>query len=188
MCGRYNFSAKESKDIQEIVEEVQHLYPDEQIKFGDIYPTNSAPVIIEQNSRLIPVIQKWGYLHYKGTGTIINARAETITEKPFFRDSFFKRRCVVPASGFYEWDSDKRKFMFQDALNSCLYLAAVYTSFYGIQHFAIITTAANSSVAPVHNRMPVIVPKNQIPAWITNEDIAKSLLRQSQPELGVREV
>jgi putative SOS response-associated peptidase YedK len=106
--------------------------------------------------------------------TILNARAETVLEKPSFRGNMRHRRCIVPASGFYEWVGPpraKRPYLIQPRDGTCLGFAALWDHWLGadgseIETMAIITVAANTVVSAVHDRMPAILPPDQFDAWL----------------------
>ena len=137
---------------------------------------------------------RWGFVpswekdleHSRG---IINARAESLAVKPAFKFSFQKRRCLVPADGFYEWlKKGKHNFPVRFVLSDESLFA-----FAGIWNadeqgsFAIITTSANKTVQPVHDRMPVILRKEQYAAWLSptplTESVAASLMQSIPAEL-----
>lgn len=99
MCGRYSLAPEESGEIMEIVRQVQ-----DRIKTGEIFPTNAVPVMIEAGEEILPEVMEWGYPRFQGkSGQIINARSETVAERPMFRKSLYERRCVFPTTGFFEW-------------------------------------------------------------------------------------
>lgn len=125
---------------------------------------------------------RWGYPGYGKGRSLINARAETVQEKPSFRMDFAKRRCVIPAKGFYEWNSQKEKFYFSGSV-PVLYLAGIYSNNPGEECVTILTTQANESVQPVHGRMLLIVPKGKIGRWIGETDWAIKFLRVKPPVL-----
>jgi len=108
----------------------------------------------------------------KNSGNLINARAETIREKPSFRAAFHHRRCLIPATGFYEWArrDGKRAYNFHREDGGLFAFAGVWEQW---QHesetlysCAIITTAAEDLMRPIHDRMPVIIPSNQYSDWL----------------------
>ncbi len=107
----------------------------------------------------------------------INARSETAASKPSFRRAFAKRRCLVPASGFYEWQGkrgDKKPFLFRRADVSLFAIAGIFENWRGeggeiVESVALLTTAANVSVRPIHDRMPVILSADQWPVWLDPE-------------------
>jgi len=116
MCGRYQFSADEYKEIRQIVRDAQRRSEGNELNFpmaGDICPSQVAPVLVSRGEKIVGEFQQWGLPGFLGRQQIINARAETVTEKPMFRRSVAFQRCVIPATGFYEWDSAKHKYFFK---------------------------------------------------------------------------
>ena len=116
MCGRYQFSADEYKEIRQIVRDAQRRSEGNELNFpmaGDICPSQVAPVLVSRGEKIVGEFQQWGLPGFRGRQQIINARAETVTEKPMFRRSIAFQRCVIPATGFYEWDAAKHKYFFQ---------------------------------------------------------------------------
>ena len=111
------------------------------------------------------------------------AEAETAEEKKTFKDSLLKRRCVIPSTGFYEWDKSKQKYLFNIQGSNALYMAGLYNFFKDEPRFIILTTSANSSVSSIHHRMPVVLEKQQIEDWITDTDKAVSILHNTPPSL-----
>ena len=99
---------------------------------------------------------RWGFPNFYRKGVIINARAETAEDKPTFRPCLEAGRCVIPSAGFYEWDADKRKIRFYQP-GHALYMAGLYRVYEGKPCYVILTTAANPSVADVHDRMPLVL-------------------------------
>jgi len=120
---------------------------------------------------------------------LINARAEGIETKPSFRSPFRHRRCIIPASGFYEWlhkDGAKQPFFIQPAGGGHFALAGLWEHWQGtdgavIESCAIITTTANSLMATIHDRMPVILTNENLPAWIDPGTIKEDLLSMLHP-------
>ena len=119
--------------------------------------------------------------------TTYKLRAETAEERPMFRDGVAARRCVVPATGFYEWDADKRRYLFCMPARTELYMAALYGVFGGEARYCILTTQANASVAPVHHRMPLVLRAQEVRPWLEDEQTARRLLHETPPELERRE-
>lgn len=185
MCGRYVlFSDPEMAEIREIIEEVQRQNPE--IKTGEIFPTNSAPVLLQENGKLIPHAIKWGFPDFRSKGVIINARAETAPEKPMFRRSLAGKRCIIPSCGFYEWSHDrgpKTKYQFNLPNGGALYMAGLYNDFGGERRFVILTTASNESIRKVHLRMPVVLTRQEMDQWIDSYQGALDILQSSRPEL-----
>jgi len=156
---------------------------------GEVFPTNIAPVITLDGAAAV----KWGFPRWKGAGVIINARAETAMEKNLFRKPLLERRCVIPSSGFYEWDhtggkKTKDKYLFRQPGERALYMAGMISLFRddaGIEYgaFVILTTAANESVAPIHDRMPVILAPDEKDRWIRDDGFLMHALQRAGPAL-----
>ena len=180
MCGRYQFTAEQCAEIRQIVDAIQRKYGAGQWTPGEICPTAKAPVLVREGSGDAPALMKWGY-QLPGT-LVINARAETVQEKPLFRRSLAARRCLIPATAFYEWDTDKRKYQFTLPEEPVFYMAGLFDRRDGEDCYCVLTTAANDSMKPVHNRMPLVVPKRQISAWLTDKDSALSMLAAQPPD------
>jgi putative SOS response-associated peptidase YedK len=135
-----------------------------------------------------------------GAGRLVNARAETARTKPAFREAFARRRCAVPADGFYEWTGPKgarRPIRFAPAGGGLICLAGLYevardpATGEDAATFVVLTTEPNAEVAPVHDRMPVIVAGDDLDAWLDVSDgggaaqaeRAEALLRPAPPGL-----
>lgn len=187
MCGRYTFfTDKELQEVDDIIEQISNDIQLENMKTGEIFPTNLAPVFLPEKDIVIPRLMIWGFPNFRNKGVIINARSETAREKKLFGSSLERRRCVIPSTGFYEWDSEKRKYLFNMPGSQMLYMAGIYNQFDGENRFVILTTEANSSMAEVHIRMPVIIPKDRIKDWIFDFNITDDLLLHEQPGLVKR--
>jgi putative SOS response-associated peptidase YedK len=154
------------------------------MKTGEIFPTNIVPVITGfSDSQKTADLFKWGFPNYRqNSGVIINARCETISEKLTFRKLLKNNRCLIPASGFYEWktfEKRKEKYLIRSAASKLMYFAGLYNNFTdknGIPFtsFVIITTEANNQMSQIHTRMPVILSSIQASSWM-NEDIPENL-------------
>ena len=184
MCGRYSlFDDQDNAEIRQIIAEVNRRYPDQPIRTSEIFPTNIVPVLTADGSDLSPKPLVWGFPKYTGSGVIINARAETAEEKKTFRQSLFSSRCIVPSTGFYEWDEHKKKYLFRLPDEQTLYMAGISREYDGIQRYVILTTAANDSMKDVHHRMPVILPGDKLQMWMTDTDAAIDYLYSEMPQL-----
>ena len=104
-------------------------------------------------------------------------------EKRMFRDSVSTRRAVVPVSWFYEWNKNKEKFTFTKEGSRILFLAGFYGRYEDGEHFVILTTQANASMAPVHSRMPLVLEREQVRDWILDSAKTKELPGQEPPQL-----
>mgnify|MGYP000403611434 CR=1 FL=1 len=108
----------------------------------------------------------------------INARVETADQKPYFSDSLASRRCVIPASGFYEWlrtDAGKTPYLIHWHDRAPLWMAGVWDTWHtpdgALLTFAILTTRSNELMAQIHDRMPVLLPREQVVAWLSGRDL-----------------
>lgn len=187
MCGRYSLAPAESAEIERIVWEVQQKFGADSIHTGEIRPTNPAPVLLlSDDGAMSAEPMGWGFPRFDGKGVVINARGETAMDKPMFRKSLLERRCVVPTTGFYEWDSEKRKYLFRLPERRELYLAGLWNSFKGTDQFTILTTAPNESIINVHDRMPVLLPEAEQERWLKDVTWAMEKITARQPDVAAQ--
>ncbi len=183
MCGRYAvFLEEENQEMREIINAINTRYKDDahKMKTGEIFPTNTAAAITaDTENKRVANLFKWGFPSFKHPGNVlINARSETLEEKPTFKRILHSNRCLIPASGFYEWksiDGKKEKYLIRSAENSLIYMAGLYNNFTdnaGIPYtaFVIITTDANAQMAEIHSRMPLILSPSFAASWINKTD------------------
>lgn len=183
MCGRYNFTVEQSDEVREILEQLNAKLHGTQARTGEVFPTNQVPILRKEESKVEPALSIWGFPKFDQKGVIINARSETAFEKRTFRDGLLNRRCIVPSTGFYEWDSAKQKFMFRLEGTNALYMAGLYSYYQEELRFVILTTEANESMKDVHNRMPLVIPRNEVETWIFDNSITNDILHRVPPML-----
>lgn len=128
----------------------------------DIHPSDMCLVLTKNKKMMVP-------FGYEANHLILNARQETLFEKKFFQNT---TRCIVPAGSFYEWDAGKNKVEFY--ADHILYFAGILKE----DHLIIITTKANPSIQQIHNRMPVILQKEDIKPWLLDETKSKEILEK----------
>jgi len=195
MCGRFYVPEKEMDEFAKLVSEVeQHLLK----KYGDIYPGDKVPIITNAKEKREVHAVKWGFPSWQGKGLIINARSETAPIKPMFKAPFQKRRCLVPAAGFYEWkreeqgDKIKKIKHFITFGNKLFYIAGLYWFFKEKENgdivypaFTILTTDANEKMRAIHDRMPVVIDENNMEKWLCaeNPDEVIPLMAPNEHEL-----
>ena len=138
-------------------------------------------MLVSRGGKVVSELQTWGLPGPNGR-LIINARAETVTQKSLFRRSIAARRCVVPATAFYERDAARRAYTFS-LPDSPLWLAGIYDNVDGEDRFVILTTAPNASVSPIHDRMPLTLARSDIRPWLTDPEAALALLAATPPLL-----
>lgn len=168
MCGRFPLDAS----IDVIIERYKAKNTVEFLPKEEIFPTNVAPVVINNGNNEIRMM-KWGFVFDFTKNPLINARAESVDIKHSFKYSFLNKRCIIPVTGFYEWENVdgkkiKRKIFIQEDIFS---LAGLYNTFRDkdgnpYEAFTIITTEANEDMKKIHQRMPVILPKDVEGLWL----------------------
>ena len=132
---------------------------------------------------LTPQVLQWGFPGFDKGKLLINARAESVKDRPTFRGSFEQGRCVLPAAGFYEWDRSKEKVTFTVPDRPILYLAGIWRPYGPEKRFVILTREANASMAPVHDRMPLILTREEVAPWVSECAEAERLLVKELPML-----
>ncbi|NLA70831.1 MAG: SOS response-associated peptidase [Clostridiaceae bacterium] len=173
MCGRYYIDPDESELIEIASKIGGPLLQSGEMRAmktkGEIFPSNIVPV---QMGIDLYKPMKWGFKGYDNR-LIINARSETALEKPMFRDAMQYRRCLIPASGYYEWESvngSKERYEFFLPAGP-LFLAGCFREENDdpILTFVILTRQATPEFTHIHNRMPVIIPRSQMTSWLTED-------------------
>ena len=186
MCGRYYIDDDTSKEIEKLVREIQGELSREtaaalqRIRKTDVRPAAEAPVLLAAGGRIGCAWLRWGFplQQDSGKGLVFNARCESAAGKPLFREGIRHRRTVIPASAFYEWDSRKAKFTFRREQGGALFMAGCCRPYQDGEHFVILTTAANSSMEPVHDRMPLILSREEAVGWILDGSRTEQLLQK----------
>lgn len=185
MCGRFFVDAK-NREIDRLIDS---LSPGSlHAKLGEVFPTNNALVLGLKDREPSPEVMSWGFPRWDGKGVIFNARAESAIKKPMFSKALKHNPLLVPASGFYEWknmDKVKEKYFFSDD-RPLLYMAAFWKEIVddlgeARQYFTILTTEANASMRPYHNRMPVLLRDDEKLSWLLGENRAQILSREPFP-------
>jgi len=186
MCGRYLIDDDTYAGMWLLLNTPGKI---SEIVRGEVFPTNTAPIITHDGA----AAAIWGFPHWKNSGVIINARSETALQKNMFRGPLLERRCVIPSSGFYEWartggKKTKEKYLFRLPEATFLFMAGMFGVFRDASGgeysaFVILTTAANDSVAPVHDRMPVILAPDEQSQWIGDAKFMEYALLRPGPKL-----
>ena len=188
MCGRYTYTQIPELDEDAVV------FPDGKdiplIPRHNIAPTNYAPVIIQQAPRKIH-FYRWGLIPYwakdeKIGYKLINARSETLLEKPSFRDSVSARRCLVPADSFYEWKKimdGKQPYRIGTTDFQPFYMAGLTSEWRAqdgsmIHTYTILTTSANEMMEGLHDRMPVILNRSDAVKWLSPSTDSARLIEE----------
>lgn len=175
MCGRYTLTS-----APEAIRALFHY--DDRPNFParyNIAPTQPIPIVRLVDGKRQFALVRWGLLPSwvkdpKGFSLLINARGETAVDKPAFRAAMKRRRCLIPADGFYEWKAygDRKQPFYIHAKNGePLALAGLWETWIGpngeeVDTAAIVTTEANPTLSDIHDRMPVIVPPAAFDQWL----------------------
>jgi putative SOS response-associated peptidase YedK len=150
----------------------------------DVNPGNTVPVITAGETVPVFLEASWGFP--KEGSPIINARSESLLARPSFASSFEARRCLIPASGFYEWDEGKNKVLFTLPDGKIIYLAAIWNFLDDVYRFVVLTTDANASMSPVHDRMPVMIGAAEAKDWLFDFEKAKDMISKEMPLLSLK--
>lgn len=192
MCGRYALNI--SGDDLALEYDATNPNSAYMASNWNISPTTTIPFINERRngalSRQIS-LASWGLIpswakDASRQANAINARVESISEKPSFRSAFKARRCLVPVTGYYEWATElgryrpKQPFFISSDSSKTLAIAGIYEEWLNPESNQILTTAAiitrsaAGKVAPIHNRMPVILPKSLWSTWLKPDQLSTS--------------
>lgn len=191
MCGRYYIpEPDDDADFREIMKHVHQVYGDTPalsgIKSGEILPASIVPVVTQSE----PVLMKWGFSRYDGKGLVINARLETASEKPMFKNAFRNARCLVPASHYFEWRKDgAHKIKYAIGRDAPIYMAGLYRREPDapLPLFVILTRPAASGISFIHDRMPVVIPEAVRHQWLANDMKTSELMDLSDGNLTYRD-
>jgi len=189
MCGRYSLT-KPIKTIQEHFM-AKLIFSDHSARYN-IAPSQTVPVVVAAEDGLEIRPLRWGLIPHwskdeKMGQRLINARAETVDEKPSFRDAFRHKRCLVPADGFFEWQAQDKEKVPQYITRkdrALMAFAGLWSEWKSadqtLNTFTIITTQANRELLSVHHRMPVIIAPESYTIWTSansGRDLLKNLLQ-----------
>ena len=174
MCGRYALHANPEVIALQFALDSAPVF---KTSYNVCPGTEVLVVRANREKKRIARQYRWGL-----GNKLANARGETVAQRPAFRDAFRRWRCLVPASGFYEWQavSGHKQPWYLRPIGAGLFgLAGITALWNGVRRVALITTAPNELMASIHDRMPVIVAPEDYAAWLDNE--APDLMRYVRP-------
>jgi putative SOS response-associated peptidase YedK len=197
MCGRYSITTS--------TEALRRLFnfddrPNLQPRYN-MAPTQMAPIVRERDGARHLDMLRWGLLpkwskDASGAAKMINARSETIAEKPAYREAFRTRRCLVPADGFYEWQvrgKTKRPYRVTLADGATFAFAGLWESWADpqdngatIETFTVATVIASESISHIHHRMPVILAPDDHETWLNGDPVEAGALLKASPDQRLR--
>ena len=191
MCGRYTLAVSEKQlaeafDLSSSLPELTPSY--------NVAPTQDIAAILGDGEERRLALMRWGLIPSWADdpeigARMINARSETVAEKPSFRAAFKKRRCLIPADGFYEWQKTngaKQPFHIRLQNGRPFAFAGLWETWQGdggpeVRSCTILTTGANDLLAPVHGRMPVILDPENYDFWLDPD------VQEAEPLTGLLE-
>lgn len=201
MCGRYTLTKPFKSIVTHFKAKTNQLVFKERY---NIAPSQNVPTVVYDGHNRRMSVLRWGLIpHWAKDESVgmktINARAETISEKPSFRDSFRSKRCLVPADGFIEWarnTKEKTPKYINLKSNELFGMAGLWAEWHGngqsIQTFSIVTTEANDLIGKVHHRMPVILNPENYSQWLdplaTSAQLKSLLVPFPPDEMKVRSI
>ena len=191
MCGRFSLTPK----IERVIEKLNIINSIDLAPSYNIAPSQDIAVVRAVNDQLVISTMRWGLIPGwmkelpKGS-PLINARGETVAGKPSFRSAYKKRRCLIPADGFYEWQktqNSKQPYYIQLKDKSLFTFAGLWEQWQNggqtIESCTIITTDANDDMKSIHHRMPVIIAQAYYAHWFHGTDPQDVLIPYPNGEL-----
>ena len=191
MCGRYTLT-RPGEALDQLLGDDVDIDEELLAPRYNVAPTHTVPVARPRHdTEAIEVVpMSWGFLGHKDR-LLINARCETVTEKSSFREAFDERRCLIPADGFYEWRRSgkaRNAFHFHHPDRSAFFFAGLWQErrfTKDAERCVILTTRANSTVASVHDRMPVILGRSTGDRWLERDATCLEELFEPAPEAEI---
>lgn len=203
MCGRYALTSPQSAVLEHFAAEPSPKLAEKLGNLGprwNIPPTTDIPVVLRHDGRRLLAPLRWGFIPRWAKSPsdgplLINARSESVADKPAFREAARERRCLIPANGFYEWlrgeDGSKRPFWIRPAdgpdEGALFAFAGVWEIWRGpqgarIAACAILTGPANADIAPIHHRAPVVISPQDHALWLGEDGKGAAALLEPRPE------
>ncbi len=182
MCTRF-YIMPETEEFKKIIASLKesplfHKFIDAGkpvLTTGEIRPTDVVPVIASNREGMRTVFpMKWGF-QLSGRSLLVNARSETAAEKSTFKDAWFKHRCIIPASWYYEWEhfvsssglkKTGAKYTIQPRDSQMSWLCGLYRIEDGMPAFTVLTREPSDELRRIHDRMPLLLPKEKTGEWI----------------------
>lgn len=196
MCGRFTLASEVDAIADVFAAEITPGLRDHRPRYN-IAPTEDAPVVIAAPGGRRAGLMRWGLVpHWAGSPRVgprmINARSETVDSRKAFRESFVARRCLVPADGFYEWESrpsGKQPYWIHPAAGGILAFAGIWSAWRSpagsrLMTFSILTRDAPRAIRWLHDRVPVILPARRWDDWLargTTPELLRGILDGAEP-------
>ena len=189
MCGRYAFfDEEEAYEARKILEDIARGFGQERaqsVKKGEVFPSDTAAVRMQSPQGPIADAARWGLPMPNKKGLVINAKSETVFDRPLFKNNILWHKCLIPASAFYEWEKREGKNVKRTVRvrgKRLFYLCGLYArvSAEGApeNRFVILTQPANEAMRALHGRMPVIAPEAREKDWLCETHRTRALLEE----------
>jgi putative SOS response-associated peptidase YedK len=179
MCGRYRLS-RSKQVVEEYFEAASDEAEEDWSPRYNVAPTQPVATVRQAGTSRVLSMMRWGLVPSWASdisvgAPLINARSETVLDKPAFRDAFRTRRCLIPADAFYEWKKlgkEKRPYHFDMTDGTLFAFAGVWDRWKSpagpmLESCSILTTTPNKLLEDIHDRMPVILPQRHYQTWLT---------------------
>ena len=183
MCGRYQFFDEKNERINSLISKLKEILPEERfnrLTFGEVAPGQEVCIGVwnANNNRFGITTMTWGFP--AGKKLLINARSETLEEKPMFRDC---RPCVIIAQGYYEWSKEPKEKYYFTVEETPLYMAGLYRYYMDHYEFVILTEEAQLPEKAIHNRQPVILTRKDAEEWCSTRNVEKMIHASVNPRI-----
>ena len=187
MCGRYWIETDyTSVQLKEIIATLNRRQAESEtpksIKTGEVFPTDIVPIVANSRSlKKTPFLMQWGFSGFgREKRPIINARSETAMERPMFREPLLERRCLIPASHYFEWQTQGRTKIKHAirTIEPMIFMAGIYRfeKDKPLPVFSILTRSAAPEIEHIHDRMPVILPSSLCDEWLKPDADVQKLI------------
>ena len=190
MCGRYYIAEDDqAEELKQIIDMINRKHNGDIKTAGEVFPSETVPVIAtSRTQKITPFAMEWGYSTSDGN-RLINARSETASQKPTFRDGMLQRRCIIPASWYFEWNKNERgrpKYAIGAENKNVIYMAGIYRFEHDKPVFSILTRDPAESIQFIHHRMPVILPREAVRDWLNTSYRAEEVLQSAMLNVSHR--
>ena len=190
MCGRYYIAEDDqAEELKQIIDMINRKHNGDIKTAGEVFPSETVPVIAtSRTQKITPFAMEWGYSTSDGN-RLINARSETASQKPTFRDGMLQRRCIIPASWYFEWtknEKGKPKYAIGAENKNVIYMAGIYRFEHDKPVFSILTRDPAESIQFIHHRMPVILPREAVRDWLNTSYRAEEVLQSAMLNVSHR--
>ena len=203
MCATYFIDDGTAVEMLEVINELNKkfgyetvtwdkIYPDGAPVSKDVYPKNTAPVGVVDDTQVTVIMPVWGFPRKESSDVGFNARSENVRKFKGWSSAYESRRAFAPARGFYEnkkqADGKSERYYFTAPDGSLLFFASMLETVedeHGNKYdaYTILTADANDSVKDIHHRMPILLQKDELMKWMTDQEYADSILSRIGPEL-----